>query len=141
MARLIDRLNGPLIAFLICGTLAAAINWFARMILSLWMSFGLAVVIAYGIGMLAGFVLYRRYVWTTSARSLTGQIIAFIGINIAVAGLVLLTALGLVELGGLLIGRTPLVEAIAHGSAIAAGAAANYVAHREITFRSPRDAF
>lgn len=136
MARLIDRLSGPILAFLICGTLAAAINWVARMILSLWMSFSLAVVLAYAIGMLAGFLLYRRYVWTSSARSLPAQILAFIAVNIAVAGLVLLVAIGLVTVGDLLIGRSGLTEALAHGVAIAVGAAANYVTHREITFRA-----
>lgn len=135
MAHLIDKLRGPLLAFLICGTLAAAVNWFARMALSLWMPFAPAVVVAYAIGMLAGFILYKRYVWTVSDRSLTGQIVAFIGVNIAVAGLVLVTALGLVALGDLLVGRSGAVEALAHGVAIAVGAAANYVAHREITFR------
>jgi energy-coupling factor transport system substrate-specific component len=135
MARLIDKLRGPLLAFLICGTLAAAVNWFARMALSLWMPFAPAVVVAYAIGMLAGFILYKRYVWTESDRSLTGQVVAFIAVNIAVAGLVLVTALGLVALGDLLVGRSSAVEALAHGVAIAVGAAANYVAHREITFR------
>ena len=47
MARLIESLQRPLLAFLICGTLAAAVNWFARMLLSLWMPFAPAVVIAY----------------------------------------------------------------------------------------------
>jgi energy-coupling factor transport system substrate-specific component len=128
-------LKGPLLAFLICGTLAAAVNWFARMILSLWMPFGPAVVVAYAIGMLAGFILYKRYVWKVSERSLIGQITAFIAVNIAVAGLVLITALALVALGELVTGRSAIIEALAHGVAIAVGAAANYVAHREITFR------
>lgn len=136
MAHLINRLRGPVLAFLICGTLAAAINWFARMILSLWMDFALAVVVAYVIGMLAGFLLYRRYVWTTSDRSLPAQILAFIAVNAVVAGLVLITAIGLVELGQMLVGASPVVEALAHGVAIAVGAVANFVAHREITFRS-----
>ncbi|WP_119392917.1 GtrA family protein [Taklimakanibacter lacteus] len=135
MARLIARLEGPLLAFLVCGTLAAAVSWFARMILSLWMPFGTAVMVAYAIGMLAGFLLYRRYVWTASDRSLMGQIIAFIAVNIAVAVLVLVTALGLVALGEFIAGRSPIIEALAHGAAIAVGAAANYIAHREITFR------
>jgi len=135
MARLIARLEGPLPAFLICGTLAAAVNWFARMILSLWMPFGPAVVVAYAIGMLAGFLLYRRYVWRVSERSLIGQITAFIAVNIAVAGLVLVTALALVALGELVTGRSAIIEALAHGVAIAVGAGANYIAHREITFR------
>lgn len=138
MDRLIANLRGPVLAFLICGTLAAAVNWFARMILSQWMSFAAAVVVAYAIGMLAGFLLYKRYVWKTSDRTLMGQIVAFILVNAAVAGLVLITALGLLELGQLLVGRTPALEALAHGVAIAVGAAANYVAHREITFRVRR---
>lgn len=128
-------MKGPLLAFLICGTLAAAVNWFARMILSVWMPFGPAVVVAYAIGMLAGFLLYKRYVWRVTERSLLGQITAFIAVNIAVAGLVLVTALALVALGELVSGRSVIIEALAHGVAIAVGAAANYIAHREITFR------
>ena len=81
MATLSGRLSPAVIAFLICGTLAAAVNWFARMILSLWMSFELAVIIAYAIGMLAGFLLYKRYVWRVTERPLHHQIVLFIAVN------------------------------------------------------------
>jgi len=138
MAALTSRLSPAVIAFLICGTLAAAVNWFARMILSFWMDFELAVIIAYAIGMLAGFLLYKRYVWRVTERPLHHQIVLFIAVNVLVALLVLAVAVSLLALGELFVAGSPVLEAIAHGIAIAVGAAANYIAHREITFRAPR---
>ena len=52
--------------------------------------------------------------------------------------LVLGVAVSLLALGELFVAPSPVLEAIAHGIAIAVGAAANYIAHREITFRAPR---
>jgi energy-coupling factor transport system substrate-specific component len=120
--------------FLICGGLAAAINWGARIALSPWLGFELAVAAAYAIGMVAGFVLYRRFVWPDSAASVRDQVMPFIGVNAASAVVVFLVSVGLAALGGWLFGRTPVIEALAHGAGIAAGAAANYVGHGKFTF-------
>jgi energy-coupling factor transport system substrate-specific component len=120
--------------FLVCGGLAAAINWGARIALSPWLGFELSVVAAYAIGMIAGFILYRRFVWPDSGISARDQAAPFIGVNAASAVVVFLISVGLAALGGWLFGRTPAIEALAHGAGIAAGAVANYIGHGKFTF-------
>ncbi len=124
------------IAFLFAGGSAAAINWLARIGLSLVLPLALAVLLAYAIGMAVGFVLYRHWVFRANSSAAGGQLVRFIGVNMASGALVVLLTLGLVA------GLAPLapaagasfVEMLAHGLAIGAGAVFNFAAHRFITF-------
>lgn len=121
-------------AFLVCGGLAAAINWGARIALSPFLGFEAAVVVAYVIGMIAGFLLYRRFVWPNSGSNARQQVAPFIAVNAASGVVVLLLSVLFATIGGWIAGRTPPVEALAHGAAIAIGAFANYVGHGRFTF-------
>jgi energy-coupling factor transport system substrate-specific component len=127
-------LKKEVLAFLICGSLAALINWLARIALSTWISFELAVALAYAIGMVAGFLLYRTFVWPGASHSLRRQLAGFILVNAASGVIVLATAVGFVELAALLIPRSATVEAAGHAAAIVVGAVANYVGHGLFTF-------
>lgn len=118
---------------LVCGALAAAVNWAARIALSQWLDFGAAVTVAYAVGMVAGFTLYRHFVWPDAQSSLLRQIGGFIAVNAVSALVVLATSLGLVQALGSVLPQ-PIAEALAHGAAIAVGAVANYLGHGEITF-------
>lgn len=120
--------------FLICGGLAAAINWLARIALSPWLGFEGAVAVAYVIGMVAGFALYRRFVWPDAGSTARQQLAPFIAVNAASAVVVFLVSIALAALGGWLFGRTGVIEALAHGTGIAIGAVSNYVGHGKFTF-------
>jgi energy-coupling factor transport system substrate-specific component len=129
--------------FLICGGSAAAINWLARIILSLFLPFLPSVLIAYGIGLVVGFVLYRFVVWQANKAPLGRQIARFLIVNAGGAATVLIVSLGLTAGGDLLWKDPGVVEAIAHGIAIGLGAVANYYGHSRFTFaagRPPREA-
>ena len=128
----------PLATFLVCGGLAAAVNWLARIGFSRWLGFELAVIAAYLLGMGVGFALYRCFVWPGAGGGLARQIMGFICVNALSAVLVLTTAVGLAEFAGLLSQRSPLAEALAHGAAIAVGAVANCLGHAVFTFAGPR---
>jgi len=128
--------NARVVRFLLCGGGAAAVNWLARIALSLVMPFGAAVAAAYGIGMAVGFVLYRTVVWKTSGAPWRPQALRFLAVNAYGALIVLIVSLGLVELGKLLFADLRVLEAIAHALAIVAGAVANYSGHSRYTFRA-----
>ncbi len=121
--------------FLVCGGLAAFVNWAARIALSLALPFEAAVILAYLIGMTAGFLLYRGIVWRERAGSLRDQLLGFVAVNAASAVVVFGASLALRK--GLVLAGLPLslAEALAHGAAIGIGAIANFVGHRSITFR------
>jgi energy-coupling factor transport system substrate-specific component len=128
-----DRL--PQVArFLLLGGLAAAINWVARFPLSLVMPFEAAILVAYAIGMTAGFTLYRAYVFPGSQRPLAQQTMIFLAVNLAGAVIVLGVATGLLAaLSGI---PMPAVarEGFAHGFAIGVGAVFNFFGHKLLTF-------
>jgi putative flippase GtrA len=135
MARISALLKGSAGAFLICGTLAAAVNWLARIILSPSIGFQPAVIWAYAIGMVVGFTLYKSFVWPNSRTSLKQQVLGFLMVNAVSAVIVLASSVGLLALLSLVVERSPLTEALAHGTAIAIGAAANYLGHGSVTFK------
>jgi energy-coupling factor transport system substrate-specific component len=126
--------TGTVMRFLIAGGSAAFLNWAARIVLSLAMPFAPAVAIAYGVGMVAGFVLYRSFVWPESGKSWQAQVPPFLAVNLAGGIIVLALAEGALLAGQAIIGPHPLVAPVAHALAIAVGAAANYAGHSAFTF-------
>jgi energy-coupling factor transport system substrate-specific component len=135
-----STLNSEVVRFLIAGGSAAAINWLARILLSFVLPFGAALLVAYVIGMAAGFWLYRRFVFRgAGAGSVRGQLAVFVAVNAVGAGVVLAVSAGLVAGLGAMAPGVPLAlaEALGHGVGIAVGAVANYLGHRLLTF-SPR---
>ncbi|WIY53945.1 GtrA family protein [Devosia sp. YIM 151766] len=124
-----------LVRFLLLGGLAAAVNWLARIPLSVFLPFDMAVALAYLIGMSAGFTLYRKYVFPGASRPLIEQVLVFLGVNLAGAAVVLgLSRLFLDMPFG--IGLPPLLrESVAHGFAIGIGAVVNFLGHKLLTFR------
>jgi putative flippase GtrA len=129
-------LSRKTIMFLICGSLAAAINWLARICLSQFMSFEMALVLAYGIGMVAGFALYRNLVWPGIRSSIARQVTGFVAVNAVSGVFVVVSAVLMVRLAETAFSPSPVIEATAHAIAIALGAVANYVGHGRLTFRS-----
>jgi len=129
-------MQGEVFRFLLAGGTAALVNWLARIGLSAVVPFAPAVVLAYALGMLVGFCLYRGFVWRAQNQSWRRQLGPFLAVNLIGAVIVLGAALGLLALGEALFGPGPLVEAFAHGTAIAIGALINYLGHSRITFRT-----
>lgn len=133
-------MNREVVRFLLAGGAAAALNWLARILLSLVLPFEAALLVAYGIGMAAGFWLYRRFVFRgAGAGAVRGQLAVFVAVNAGGAAVVLAVSAGLVAGLGTAMPGLPLAlaEAFGHGVGIAAGAVANYFGHRLLTF-SPR---
>ncbi len=120
--------------FLIAGGFAAAVNWAVRFPLSLVMPYVVAVLVAGAIGMAVGFVIYRRYVFPGSRRTAAQQLRGFIAVNLGATAVV--AAVAVILKDGLfpLIGFGLAPEAVAHAGGIAAGAIANFVGHRNVTF-------
>ena len=117
------------------GGLAAAINWLVRFPLSLLMPFPAAVFVASLIGMGAGFTLYRAFVFPNSTLPMPVQAGLFLAVNAAGAAVVMAVSLALLDRVLPFVGWTFLPEAVAHGTGIAVGAAANFVGHKYLSFR------
>ncbi len=122
--------------FLLLGGLAAAINWLIRFPLSAVLPLPMAVLFAYFIGMSAGFVLYRTYVFPGSNRPIVEQTVTFLAVN--AVGAVVVLALTTLFLNLQHDAPWPLWirEGLAHGFAIGVGAVVNFFGHKLLTFRT-----
>lgn len=130
--------------FLVAGGAAALLNWLARIGLSQVLPLTAAILLAYTIGMFAGFVLYRHFVFAgahehAGSNTLGRQIMTFLGVNLAGAGVVVLATLALSAALAAILPAMPtaVLEALAHGAAIGIGAVSNYFGHRLLTFSTP----
>lgn len=122
------------VRFLFAGGFAALVNWLVRFPLSALMPFGPAVAVANVIGMIVGFIIYRRFVFPGSKRRLGHQVRDFVVVNlvsmVVVVGVSVLCADYLLPF----IGVRWQVQAIAHAIGIACGAVSNFLGHRQFSF-------
>jgi len=122
------------VRFLLLGGAAAALNWLVRFPLSSMLPIGPAVVVAYFIGMSAGFHLYRTYVFPGSGVPLIQQSLTFLAVNLVGAVVVLGLTYAFIGLQDGFAFPLPVKEALAHGAAIGCGAVVNFVGHKTLTF-------
>ena len=73
--------------FLITGGIAALVNVVSRVGFSQLLRFELAVLLAYGVGMITAYVLARKFVFLQSRTSVSRSIAAFALVNCRVANL------------------------------------------------------
>lgn len=122
--------------FLICGTAAAAVNWFAGLYLVTFMPFSTAILLAYAIGMATGFILYRIYVFKSREGPVVIQVLIFLGVNLVAAAQVWAVTLFLAYTIFPPLGLSAEIgNPLAHLIAIAIGAVLNYIGHSTLTFR------
>jgi len=122
------------------GGLAALVNFGSRFFYNLFVDFSVAVVLAFFTGLTTGFVLNKRYVFTTSRNTVTQEMAWFVFINL----LALVQTWGLsVYLAHLLPQVLPvkgepgieLSEAVAHGAGVLLPVFTSYLGHKYLTFR------
>lgn len=121
--------------FLLVGITAAVLHWLARYGLSVWVSFPLAVALAYIVGIAVAFELNRRWVFPASGRPIAKQARDFVFVNLAffpvVWGAALLFKNLLQQMG-----VHDFVDGIAHGLAISLPVLMTFLIYKLITFRS-----
>ena len=125
------------VLFVLTGGLAAVINVVSRVGFSQFLRFELAVLAAYGIGMVTAYVLARRVVFPGSRQSLRRSFAAFALVNLLAVLQTWLVSLGLRHLLLPLIGVTALVELIAHGCGVIVPVFTSFLGHKHISFRDP----
>ena len=103
------------------------------------MGFSLAVIFAYGVGILVAFSLNAIYVFPDSDRPRHRQMRDFVLVNLAFFPVVWALSLGLKEVL-LVIGWTFFTEAFAHGFAISVPMFATFLIYKFLIFRlEPKD--
>lgn len=121
--------------FLISGGVAALVNVISRVGFSLWLHFELAVLLAYGVGMLTAYVLARTVVFRQSGTSLRRSFAAFALVNLFAVLQTWLVSVGLRNWLLPMLGIVVLRDFIAHGIGVAVPVLSSYFGHKHISFR------
>jgi putative flippase GtrA len=124
---------GEFVQFIAIGGLAALVNLVSRFALDFIMPFEIAVLIAYGLGMIAGFFLFRRALF--AHRAVTARLIRrFVWVNLFGAALAWAVSSVMARLILPGVGWTFHPFELAHLCGVAAPAISSYFLHRHYTF-------
>lgn len=123
------------VRFVLAGGIAAAANFGSRLVFSYWLEYGVAIVLAYLVGMTVAFILMRQHVFTTSRGALGPQLAKFAVVNLLAVLQTLAISLLLARwvLPGM--GINSHVEAIAHLAGVLVPVVTSYFGHRMLTFK------
>ena len=123
------------VRFLLAGGTAALINFCMRMLLSNYVHYAIAIVLAYFCGMATAFVLNRRFVFRDWTNRLHQQIAWFVTVNAVALLQTLAVSLLLADAVLPMLGITWHAEEIAHAAGILVPIFTSYLGHKKWTFR------
>lgn len=124
--------------FLITGGLAALINVLSRIAFSTLVRFELAVLLAYGVGMVTAYVLARKFVFPTSRTSIRRSFAAFALVNLFAVLQTWLVSIGLRNWLLPLLGIVVFRDLLAHTIGVAVPVVSSYFGHKHISFKDSR---
>jgi len=124
--------------FLITGGLAALVNVVSRIGLSTVVRFELAVLLAYGVGMVTAYVLARKFVFLSSRTSIRRSFAGFALVNLFAVLQTWLVSIGLRNWLFPLLGIVVFRDLLAHTIGVAVPVVSSYFGHKYISFRHSR---
>jgi putative flippase GtrA len=124
------------ILFVLTGGFAALVNFASRILFSHWMSFSVAIVVAYLCGMLTAFVLNRLFVFREANNALHHQVFWFTIVNLAAVVQTLIVSLLLAEWIFPRIQFQWYPQTVAHAIGVAVPVLTSFIGHKHLSFRS-----
>jgi len=132
----INRLGSDrFVKFLLVGGLAALVNFFSRIGFSQYVSFSVAVLLAFPVAMTTAFVLSKKYVFTESSQSVFKQYYYFFLVNIFAAIQVWVISVGLAEYLFIWLDYHFFREELAHMIGIIVPVFTSYIGHKKFSFK------
>jgi len=129
------RLSRQFMLFLLTGGVAAAVNFFSRMLYQLVMSFASAVVVAYLTGMVTAFILAKKFVFQHAASDTRTSFFYFALVNLLAVlqtwGISLLMAYHVLPWCGIDAFRYE----IAHAIGLVIPVLTSFIGHKYLSFR------
>lgn len=135
MTRLFALLhNTRFLRFLFAGGFATLVNLGSRVLLSRVVSYEVAILIAYGFGILTAWILMRLLVFAPSGRSMAAELLRFVLVN--VVGLIQVEAISvaLVRTVFPALGFTTFPELVAHFIGLMSLTLTSYFLHKKFTY-------
>lgn len=122
------------VLFLFAGGVAASVNFGSRILMSAWVNYVPAIVIAYCLGMATAFTLNRLFVFQKSNKALRSQLGWFVAVNIAAVAQTLLISLMLAHWAFPLMHINYHNETLAHAIGVAVPVITSYFGHKHLSF-------
>jgi len=129
-------MNKQFALFIVAGGIAACVNFFSRILLSHWLAYSAAIVVAYVLGMITAFVLNRLLVFKQVSHSIRHQVFWFTMVNLAAVLQTLAISLLLAEWAFPRIGFVWHPETVAHAFGVAVPVVTSFVGHKYLSFKS-----
>lgn len=123
------------VLFLLSGGIAAALNWGSRFLFSLWVPFEAAVVLAFMVGLLSGFVMMRVVAFKGTRKPVVPQLGRYLLVNAAALVQTLVISVVLTRWALPSIGIHEHAEALGHLVGVLFPVVTSYFAHRSFTFK------
>jgi putative flippase GtrA len=124
------------LGFLVTGGLAALANIGSRVVLSQWMAYEAAVILAYLVGMTTAFLLSKRFVFEASGRGAASEYGRFALVNVVALIQVWIVSVGLARFVFPFLSLTWHAETLAHVIGVLSPVATSYYGHKRFTFAS-----
>jgi putative flippase GtrA len=129
------RTQSRLFRFLATGGFAALVNISSRYLLTPVIGFEASVLLAYLIGMITAYLLFRLFVFGSSGRTMVSEAYRFVLVNILALILVWVVSVGLARIVFPAIAFQWHSEDIAHLVAVCVPAISSYIGHLHFTFK------
>ena len=131
------------IRFLFVGGIAAGANFGSRFLFSRWVDYEVAIVLAFLVGLLTGFILMRGLVFNAKGKALMPQIFNYVVVNLLALLQTFLISVGLVRWvfpqWDMIIQIEAIThlnaEAIAHLIGVLTPVITSYFGHKFLTFK------
>ena len=121
--------------FLLVGGIAAAINVISRIIYGACVDYSMSIVLAYLTGMVAAFVMARRFVFTPGRNSVRRSAAIFTLVNAVALIQTWVVSITLADHVFPTLGIRQHSETMAHIIGVGVPAFTSYIGHREWSFR------
>jgi putative flippase GtrA len=128
-------LTTEFVRFVFVGGFAAVVNFLSRIAFSIYLSYPVAIVLAYLIGMATAYILSRKYVFGAGRRGYAREIYYFTLVNVLAVLQTLAVSLLLAWFVLPWLGVRAYQEEIAHFVGVCVPVFSSYLGHKYWTFR------
>ena len=122
--------------FIVAGGIAAAANFLSRIALSTVLTYSVAIVVAYAVGMATAYLLMKYFVFEAGRWSVAGEVAMFCAVNALALAQTLLVSLVLAYALLPWLGITRYREEIAHFVGVCVPIFTSFIGHKYGTFRA-----
>ena len=125
--------------FLLTSGVAAGVNILSRIVFSFFMSYEIAIVLAYIVGMITAYVLARAFVFDKSGKAVSNEMAGFVFVNMIALLQVWGVSMLLARWAFPAIGFDFYPDLTAHIIGVASPAFTSYFGHKYISFGRARE--